>query len=77
MGRLAAWEECDWEGRSRGPRDGVDRFGGRGVWGMGRACGAGHMYNAYVRVCVCTCACVRVETTVGACGRCVYVRKSR
>lgn len=56
MGRLAAWEECDWEGRSRGPRDGVDRFGGRGVWGMGRACGAGHMYNAYVCVRARVCA---------------------
>lgn len=74
--RLAAWEECDWEGRSRRPRDGVDRFGGDRIWGMcgcWRACGAGHMYNAYVCVCVCgmcTCAFVRVEKPLSVC---VYV----
>lgn len=72
--RLAAWEECDWEGRSRRPRDGVDRFGGDRIWGMcgcWRACGAGHMYNAYVCVCgMCTCAFVRVEKPLSVC---VYV----
>lgn len=88
MGSLAAWEECDWEGRSRGPRDGVDRFGGRGVWGMGRACGAGHMYNAYVcvrarvcargdgqRVCVrdvCMCVCEKIPIA-----RCTCIPEGR
>lgn len=37
----------DLEGRGGGAYGGM-----RGCW---RACGAGHMYNAYV----CTCACVR------------------
>lgn len=60
---LAAWEECDWEGRSRRPRDGVDRFGGDRIWGMcgcWRACGAGHMCNAYVGMCVKS-VCVRAR----------------
>lgn len=58
-GSLAAWEECDWEVRSRNPRyglDGLDRFGGWGMWVLARVCGAGHMSNAHL----CTCACVRV-----------------
>lgn len=70
--RLAAWEECDWEGRSRRPRDGVDRFGGDRIWGMcgcWRACGAGHMYNAYVCVCVCVYVrvCARGEASLCVC----------
>lgn len=90
---LAAWEECDWEGRSRRPRDGVDRFGGDRIWGMcgcWRACGAGHMCNAYVCVCVLSvsvcvrarlcawrrlCVCVCVHVREECMYVCMYVRK--
>lgn len=91
VGSLSAWEECDWEGRARRPRDGVDRFGGEGVWGMElmgdgaygcwRGCGAGHMYNAHVcavRACAvraCVFACGRGRETVGGGGRWAYVRE--
>lgn len=66
---LSAWEECDWEGRARRPRDGVDRFGGEGAWGMelmGAGAGVGPatctMHMCVCRACVCVCApvCLRV-----------------